>query len=99
MSRQKWICWNNGGDLVLVDVAELPKYEQKAPAVHTDIIPPTWHPSNGKYYESKSAFREVTRAHGCVEVGNDFDSHKFERRKLPPIKDALVENYQRARDG
>lgn len=29
------------------------------------------HPSTGKLMDSKSQFRAVTRAHGCVEVGND----------------------------
>jgi hypothetical protein len=29
------------------------------------------HPITGKLMDSKSEFRAVTRAHGCVEVGND----------------------------
>ena len=29
------------------------------------------HPITGKLMDSKSAFRSVTRAHGCVEVGNE----------------------------
>lgn len=29
------------------------------------------HPSNGRMYDSKSKFRDETRARGLVEVGND----------------------------
>lgn len=39
--------------------------------VHADGMNKTWHPANGKHYESKSEFRRVTREHGCVEMGND----------------------------
>lgn len=30
-----------------------------------------WHPANGKYYDSKSTFRKVTKAYGCEEIGNE----------------------------
>lgn len=40
--------------------------------VHEDTIPLTWHPADGKYYDSKSAFRRTTRAHGCREIGGDW---------------------------
>lgn len=36
-----------------------------------DSMPPTWHPCDGKTYESKSAFRAVTKASGGEELGND----------------------------
>ncbi len=38
------------------------------------------HPITGKLMDSKSQFRAVTRAHGCVEVGNDrqVDSRRME---------------------
>jgi len=36
-----------------------------------DTMPLTWHPLDGRHYDSKSKFREVTRAHGGEEVGND----------------------------
>jgi len=35
-----------------------------------DTMPPTEH-VDGKTYESKSAFRAVTKANGMIEVGND----------------------------
>lgn len=39
----------------------------------TDSLPPggLWHPATGKYVDSKSRFREFTKAAGCVEVGNE----------------------------
>lgn len=45
--------------------------------VIVDSMNATQHPCDGKYYDSKSAFRRVTKAHGCVELGND----KIPRRK------------------
>lgn len=42
-----------------------------SPMVITDEMPPTLHMADGETYTSKHKFRAVTRAHGCVEVGND----------------------------
>ena len=39
--------------------------------VISDHMPETRHMADGKYYDSKSKFRQVTKAHGCIEVGND----------------------------
>lgn len=39
--------------------------------LHGDSMDPTWHPVANKTYDSKSAFRAATAAHGCYEVGND----------------------------
>lgn len=39
--------------------------------IQSDTIQPMRHPITGKLMDSKSQFRAVTRAHGCVEVGND----------------------------
>lgn len=41
------------------------------PQVISDTMPPTWHPCDGKIYESKKRFRDTTRAHGGLEVGNE----------------------------
>lgn len=46
-----------------------------APMLIGDEMPPTQHQCNGEILTSKAAFRAITKAHGCVEVGND---------KLPP---------------
>jgi hypothetical protein len=39
--------------------------------VISDSIPDMVHPANGKKYDSKSAFRKVTKDHGYIEVGNE----------------------------
>ena len=42
-----------------------------APMVIADEMPATQHMADGVIYTSKRRVRAVTRAHGCVEVGND----------------------------
>lgn len=42
-----------------------------APYVISDSMGATRHMADGRYYDSKRQFREVTKAHGCVEVGTD----------------------------
>lgn len=39
----------------------------------TDSLPPggMWHPATGTYVHSKARFREITRAAGCTEIGNE----------------------------
>lgn len=66
MSRETYVFRN--GELV-------PKHQAEplnsAPYIISDAIDPTWHPSDGKVYDSKSTFRRVTKSHGGVEVGNE----------------------------
>lgn len=42
-----------------------------APNVIGDTMALTRHMANGKHYDSKSQFREATKAAGCIEVGNE----------------------------
>ena len=37
-----------------------------------DHMDATVHPATGLLMDSKSEFRRVTREHGCVELGNDW---------------------------
>ncbi|WP_376711074.1 hypothetical protein [Pseudochrobactrum lubricantis] len=53
------------------------------PMVIRDEMPDTEHPCTGQSYSSKSAFRAVTKAHGCIEVGND--SSRFKTPEKPKI--------------
>lgn len=57
----------------------LKQKESISPNVIDDTMQAAWHPITGEVLESKSRFREVTRAHGCVEVGNELLSQKPER--------------------
>ena len=55
----------------------VPKHEAEPLAGHTgayvisDTMDALRHPITGRLMDSKSQFRSVTRAHGCVEVGNE----------------------------
>lgn len=62
------------------------------PHIASDGMEPTQHMCDGKFYTSKAKFRAVTRAHGCVEVGNDparLRPHKKPRPDRRAIKDAV----------
>ncbi len=100
-TRQSFICFNDGGQLRLIDVATLPKRENKAPAVHTDAIPFTWHPTTGRYFDSKSQFRAETKRTGGLEVGNDLLTHKFSKpeRKTLSAREHLEKNYNLHKNG
>ena len=59
---------------VFTEVDNFDPKEVRASALHCvsgDSMEPTWHPCDGEIYDSKSKFREVTRANGCIEVGNE----------------------------
>jgi len=65
MPRETYVLRN--GELV-------PKSEAAPLNTHyvvSDTMTPLRHPITGKMMDSKSAFRAVTRAHGCTEIGND----------------------------
>jgi hypothetical protein len=54
------------------------------PRVISDTMDPTEH-VDGKFYDSKSAFRAVTKREGFIEVGNDPARHKrIEKPKPDP---------------
>jgi hypothetical protein len=66
-----------------------------APMVITDEMPATQNMADGNFYTSKRKFRAVTRAHGCVEVGND--PAMFRRRYRPkPDRQAVGAAVARA---
>lgn len=68
------------GELVAKSIAGPRNERSEAPNVITDSLPDLRHPITGKPMDSKSQFRAVTRAHGCVEVGNETqrDTRKFD---------------------
>ena len=80
--------WKDGKFIeISKDHAETPR-----PRVHviSDTIPETWNPVDGKHYESKSRMRQVAKARGLVELGNDViepPKEKFE---------SVREEYERA---
>jgi len=58
------------GRLVDRDTAS-PRHSKPVRGVISDEMPAMRHPITQKLMDSKSRFRAETRAHGCVEVGND----------------------------
>lgn len=50
------------------------------PSIVRDEITPTRHPATGQIMTSLSEFRKVTKASGCVEVGNE----QLPTRSAPP---------------
>lgn len=70
MSRETYVM--RDGKLVPKRLAS-PKHAPAGRAHHviSDDMPAAMHMMDGKTYESKSQFRAATRAHGCVEAGND----------------------------
>ena len=75
--RRKWVCrTGDDGKTNFIEISGdadvSPSASSSSVAIHEDTIPPTWHPADGKIYDSKSQFRKVTKEHGCVEMGNDW---------------------------
>jgi hypothetical protein len=60
-------------------------------SIITDTMPETWHPADGKHYDSKSKFRRVTRARGCIEVGTERqkDCRQFDRNARDDVRCAI----------
>jgi len=65
------------------------------PMVISDTMPPT-EQVDGKFYESKSAFRRVGRALGLTEVGNEKPKPKVRSTDKPEVKRARQEALRRA---
>lgn len=63
-----------------------------------DTMPACEHPCTGEMMDSKSRFREVTKAFGCVEVGNDVLTKAPERKYQPMPKEEVREAILRSLD-
>jgi hypothetical protein len=69
------------------------------PMVIGDTMPETQHMADGNYYTSKRRFRDVTRAHGCVEVGNDPSMFRPKPKPKPDrkaIRESIGKAFSRA---
>lgn len=64
------------------------------PYVVSDTMPPTEH-LDGRFYESKSTYRAVTKAHGCIEIGND-PARLRPKQKTKPDDKAIKDAVQKA---
>ena len=54
-----------------VDVTDWRPPPRKTPYIIRDSMDAAVHPATGQTLDSKSRFREITKAHGLVEVGTD----------------------------
>ncbi len=91
MTGKRNYVWNGN---TFVDVTGWKRPPSKFPAIHRDSMSAAVHPATGQVLDSKSRFREVTKAHGLVEVGNDCQNsqktpvqHDVSRKK--DIADAI----------
>lgn len=101
MSRASYVFDRVSGELVDRDVfyarQPAPKRSHLAtPMVISDTMDAVQHPCTGQFMTSKSAFRAVTKAHGCIEVGNDPARHR-PRQKPRPDRKAIRDSLQKAR--
>lgn len=73
------------GELIEKEFAEPKDFDVSAPNHIRDSMDGLWHPATGRIIDSKSKFRQETKAAGCVEVGNQKDYGK--RRLFKPTLD------------
>lgn len=67
--------WRDGK---MIDKAEAEPLHPTGEATYfiRDTIDALWHPATGQMVDSKSKFRQITRAAGCQEVGDQKDYGK-----------------------
>ena len=63
---------------------------------NSDTMEPTQHMASGKMFTSKAKFRAETKAHGCIEVGNEMPKPRkpiklSKRQRREDIKRAVYE--------
>lgn len=57
----------------------------------SDVMPAALHPATGQTFESKSAFRAVTKANGFEELGNDAPVESAPYQPLGGVKEDVAE--------
>ena len=67
-----------------------------APFVISDTMPELRHMADGQYYSSKAKFREVTKAHGCIEVGTETSYLNKPRERIKLDKRKRVDDIKKA---
>jgi hypothetical protein len=75
----------------------VPVVEEVRPYVHAviqDTIDATWHPATGQKFESKSAFRRVTKEKGYIEVDDNRTWNSIGTNKVPEIVGGLREDIE-----
>lgn len=92
---RRFYTWRDGEFVELVD-----RPVEARTQIITDSLPPggLWHPATGKYVDSKSKFRQFTKAAGCVEVGNEVqrDSRQW---GVANLKNDVIQSMEKIRSG
>ncbi len=92
MSGKRKYVWHNG---TFVDVTDWKPAPRKTPYIIRDTMDALQHPATGEMFDSKSRFRDVTKAHGLVEVGNDSQkSRNIHSEPKHARKKAISEAYE-----
>lgn len=71
MSGKRKYVWHEG---TFVDVTNWKPAPRKTPYIIRDSMSAAVHPATGETLDSKSRFREITKQHGLIEVGNDYET-------------------------
>lgn len=84
-----------------VDVTGWRPPPRKTPYIIRDNMEAAVHPATGVTMDSKSRFREVTKAHGLIEVGNDDwrNSHNPAAELAASRKKDIAEAWQMVEQG
>src|SRR6266478_9874879 len=80
----------------LVDRSLVGYETSDAPYVISDTMDPTRHMCDSKYYTSKAKFREVTKAHNCIEYGNEAATLLKPRTPVPLDRAKRRDDIKRA---
>ncbi len=69
------------------------KEKARSASIIQDSMEATWHPCTGKLMDSKSQFRKITKAHGCIEVGNEKMVDKTHQQIETNVRDELIRSF------
>jgi hypothetical protein len=83
------------GELVEKQFAGPRNGSEQATYVISDTMDETRHMGDGKHYTSKKAFRDATRALGCIEYGNELPTLLKPRVPVPLSREKRVEDIKR----
>ena len=95
--KRKFI-WHDGQ---FIDVTDWKRPAPVFPSIIRDTMSAAVHPATGQVLDSKSRFREITKAHGLVEVGTDTSqtTQKARTRDVKSVKKDIAEAWNMVEQG
>lgn len=90
--------WRFNKDTKKFEAYEKPKQEVRAHMIITDEMPPTQHPTDGRWYTSRAKYHAATRAYGLEYYDDANGKEKYFRPDPTPVadEDDIVEDIKRA---